>query len=249
MQSYWPLAWVMSVGGCFRYLEEAKAREPIHGEGNILANLTFVLDSLVSLELSHSSNSPYAPLLRSLLQELNQAKQSASLGAANAQRLSDLARRLWLTVSAEAQARLMCMATNTRFKTEFLLNVAALLEAGNFASLPDICQSDLSEAGACLAFGRPTAAAFHALRAAEAVIRLIYSKRIENAPDHIVWKLALDRLAGSDVPSSVLANFDNLRRNYRNPTDHPDTVFNLEQAQAVFGLCLTAIDQAHSYCV
>ena len=47
-------------------------------------------------------------------------------------------------------------------------------------SLPPIAQFDFGEAGKCIAFERPTAAAFHILRATEGVLRFYYIRMIRH---------------------------------------------------------------------
>ena len=44
-------------------------------------------------------------------------------------------------------------------------------------------------------------------------------------------------------PESLLSNLDNIRVSYRNPTQHPDAVYDIHMAQDLFGLCIDVVNQ------
>jgi len=36
---------------------------------------------------------------------------------------------------------------------------------------------------------------------------------------------------------------DNIRRSFRNPTQHPDKIYDIQEVQDLFGLCIDAINR------
>ncbi|MCH8069815.1 MAG: hypothetical protein IID16_11195, partial [Candidatus Marinimicrobia bacterium] len=44
-------------------------------------------------------------------------------------------------------------------------------------------------------------------------------------------------------PVELLDTLDRIRINFRNPTSHPDKIYDIEEAQDLFGLCVDAINR------
>src|SRR5262245_61046831 len=99
-------------------------------------------------------------------------------------------------------------------------------------------QDNIVQAGKCLAFEVPTAAAFHIFRAAESVMRLYYiaifgtipAKKLRN------WGAYLKNLkshGGADP--KILHSLEQIKELYRNPTIHPETKYTLEEALSLVG--------------
>jgi hypothetical protein len=114
-----------------------------------------------------------------------------------------------------------------------------------FSFLPEITQYDLNEAGKCIAFERPTAAAFHLLRGIEAVLRLFYCTliRTRRVPT-LVWGAMtqdLKQRTKTKRYTTLYNNLDNIRYSFRNPTQHPDAIYNIHEAQDLCPLCFEVI--------
>jgi len=104
---------------------------------------------------------------------------------------------------------------------------------------------DVKAAGRCLAFDVPTAAGFHVLRAAEAVMALYYThltgKQLPKQNRN--WAIYLKKL--SEVPRhsvKIHGALDHIRDNYRNPISHPEDTLTEGQAIMLFGLSLSVIE-------
>ncbi len=131
---------------------------------------------------------------------------------------------------------------------KLLNNVPSLLRPNVFSDLPEIAQHDLSEAGKCIAFERPTAAAFHLLRGTESVLRnfyciLIHQKRI---PPPLMWAnmvIDLRKRPKTKMHVTLYNNLDNIRLSYRNPTQHPEKTYDINEAQDLWSLCVEAINR------
>jgi hypothetical protein len=122
------------------------------------------------------------------------------------------------------------------------------MRTGTYGELPLLAAHDLNEAAICIAFERPTAAAFHALRSTEAVLRHYYScvvvtKRLRKP---WLWGPMLQELRKSrrvrKPNNAVLDHLSNIRSNFRNPTTHPEKIYDIEESQNLFGQCLSVIE-------
>lgn len=179
-----------------------------------------------------------------LLQEVDDA---SSLNEDGANRLSAIMSLLLETFDAEAQANLAYLVTDKRLDTNRLLNdISALLAPSVFDSLPSIAQYDITEAGKCIAYELPTSAAFHLLRGTEAVLRhfyLCYVKR--NRIKSQMWGPVVEALrkCKTPPPTPLTDNLDNIRKSFRNPTQHPDKIYDIQEVQDLFGLCVDVINR------
>ena len=104
---------------------------------------------------------------------------------------------------------------------------------------------DIQQAGRCLAFDLPTAAAFHLFRAVESVTHLLYD-RIKNSPQEdkqlIGWQAYINALKALQVvPSKVTDLLIGIKDHYRNPIAHPDATLTTDQANGLLPLAVTAI--------
>jgi hypothetical protein len=44
-------------------------------------------------------------------------------------------------------------------------------------------------------------------------------------------------------PSALLDELDNMRINYRNPTQHPDAIYDIHRAQDLLGVSIAVVNQ------
>jgi len=113
------------------------------------------------------------------------------------------------------------------------------------SSLPVQAKSDFDQAGKCIAFDVPTAAAFHLLRGTECVIKEYYElivpgpKRASSKMRNWGVYIRLMRDHGGDA--KVLSILDHMRDVYRNPVTHPEENYTDEGVQVLFGLCISAV--------
>lgn len=113
------------------------------------------------------------------------------------------------------------------------------------ASLPDLTKRDLDQAGKCMAFDVPTAAAFHLLRGTEAVIREYYLAVVpgpkQASPKMRNWGTYIRLLKNHDGDPKVIALLTHMKDMYRNPVIHPEEIYDDQRVQVLFGLCVSAI--------
>ncbi len=113
------------------------------------------------------------------------------------------------------------------------------------SSLPDQAKLDFDQAGKCMAFDVPTAAAFHLLRATEAVIRKYYDLVVPGPkkanPRMRNWGVYIKLLKDHGGDANVISLIDHMRDVYRNPVTHPEENYTDESIQVLFGLCISAV--------
>ncbi|MES2326911.1 MAG: hypothetical protein V4499_06220 [Pseudomonadota bacterium] len=111
------------------------------------------------------------------------------------------------------------------------------------AKVPE-AQGDLREAGKCIAFELPTAAAFHIHRATEAVLRRYWAAVTGGAArpkvrSMGVYLAALKKNGCGD--SKVIAALTQMTELHRNPTMHPEDTLTLDETIALLGMANSVV--------
>lgn len=129
-------------------------------------------------------------------------------------------------------------------------DIGKIFGEGVYEKLPSIAQYDFKECGLCLAFDRYTAAAFHILRGTEDVLKIYYSKLCKAVPKKSsTWGTFITtiskqaKLINPAPPEELLINLDNLRKYYRNTTQHPDKIYTSDEVQDLIGLCVKTVNE------
>lgn len=168
-----PISQYIWFGLFWRFLQDAQTGFHIHGENLVLANISRVLEGLESLGLLVTLRA--AKDLGELRDELQVMPAGSTLTAAQATNLQTLMNDLQRTLAAEAQGNFAYIVTDKRLDVRKLLARPQDLFAPDvFQNLPEVAKYDFAEAALCIAFERPTAAAFHLLRGTEDVLRTFY---------------------------------------------------------------------------
>ncbi|MEI8673864.1 hypothetical protein P4S52_20680 [Vibrio sp. SA48] len=147
---------------------------------------------------------------------------------------------------AEASTKKIFTLPSRRYTSEYLLNSPHnLLKQGNFDKLSELAKLDFTSSTRCIVFGESTAAAFHILRSTEDTLKQYYFlHRKQKRLTKPMWGNMVDQLRAkknNKPPSSLLDSLDMIRKNYRNPTQHPEATYTIDSAQDLFGVCLDAI--------
>jgi hypothetical protein len=234
-------------GTALRYLQDARAGWKVGStdEWYVRRNLEHFIEDLKKFDLPVSYQSTGD--LHKILGELRAVDDDdATLTAEQAAELNQEMLFVRKTLEAESRLSIAYIVTEKRLDVKKLVgNVAALMSQGVWAKLPDLARADLAEAGKCVAFELPTASAFHSLRATEGVLRHFYrgvikQKRLADP----MWGPMVEQMRQkkSNRPDDTLLDvLDRIRVNFRNPTNHPDAMYDIHEAQDVFLACLEAI--------
>jgi hypothetical protein len=84
------------------------------------------------------------------------------------------------------------------------------------------------------------------LRGAESVLRSFYCRLVKQKRVDLMWGPMLTDLRKrrkSRHYSVLLDNLDNIRRSFRNPTQHPEMTYTINEVQDLFGLCVDVVNR------
>jgi hypothetical protein len=171
-----------------------------------------------------------------------------ALSSGEAERLKEIMETLRPTLIAEAEGKVAFIASDKRIDVNKLLgNVAGLLAPDVHDAMSEVARYDFDEAGKCIAFERPTAAAFHLIRGTESVLRDYYCSTVKRSRvKNLMWGPMVEHLKKRKTgapPAGLLNNLDNIRVHFRNPTAHPEKVYDIDEAQDLFGLCAEVVNR------
>ncbi len=233
-------------GTALRFLQDAVNGVEVHGEGRILGNIDEFLRTLDEFGLIVTERA--ACQLRELREELVNQPEEHTLSPDEATRLRNIMDTLRPTLFAEASGKVAFIVSDKRVDVNKLLgNISALLSPNVYEALPEIARYDFDEAGKYIAFERPTAAAFHLLRGTESVLRdyscsVVKSNRVKT----LLWGPMVNHLRDrkkNPPPKGLLSNLDNIRVHLRNPTAHPEKIYDIDEVQDLFGLSVEIVNR------
>lgn len=130
--------------------------------------------------------------------------------------------------------------------SELIANAEIMFSKSIQAKLPQRAIHDIREAGKCLAFETPTAAAFHIVRAIESVILAYYCKVLGRTPPNRMrnWGVYIKSLRESGKADSKILDFlVHIKDNYRNPVSHPEAILSVEEVLVLLGVAIGAMTQ------
>lgn len=236
--------WQFGTG--FRYLQDAKEGYSIHGPNVVIGNIEALLRKLEELNLRVTIRA--AVDLRSLLKDLKATPGDSKLDVTQARKLSSTIRALRQTLEAELKGVNAYVVSPKRIDVERLVSDPASLFAPDvFTSLSELARFDISEAAKCIAFERPTAAAFHLMRATEEALRNYYCHFVRRDRLSVMtWGpmvQALQKHRHAKKHEVLNKNLDNIRTSFRNPTQHPDKIYDIHEVQDLWGLCVEVINR------
>jgi hypothetical protein len=117
-----------------------------------------------------------------------------------------------------------------------------IFPASVFGAIPQEAQTDIKEATRCLAFGLPTAVAFHILRAAESVMLAYFDVLSLTLPDERSWAAYIRALnTRRDLPDGLTARLGDLRKHERNELMHPAKFLKEDEAYDLFDYVKSAM--------
>lgn len=233
----------IQIGTSLRYLQDTEEGRPLKLRGHvgdILDNIKWTLDCLDQFGLPVTKRASVE--LQNFYNKRKNCKFGTDITSEQASELTKIITALRHTFTAEARGIFAYVVTDKRIDTNKLLNeVPALFSNRTFQLMPDIAQYDFVEAGKCIAYELPTAAAFHSLRGTESTLRFYYCKHIKRGRITVLlWRpmLAHLRKCRKPIPKILLDNLDNIAVNFRNPTAHPEYKYDISEVQDLFNLCV-----------
>jgi hypothetical protein len=234
-----PIFAYIHFGESLWYLREVREGKKI---GDILKEIDHVLGYLKEFHLPVTLRAAYN--LGALKDKFLKLDGDSVCTAQQATEVSTIMAKLEPTLVAESGGNIAFIVTDKRVDVNKLLHdVPSLLAPNVFDSLPDIARYDFVEAGQCIAFERPTAAAFHLLRATEGVLRQLYCLSVKRERVELMWGPMVKHLRQHKKPrfGPLLDHLDHIRLSFRNPTQHPEKIYDIQEVQDLFGLCVDVV--------
>lgn len=244
----------LTLGGRMRYLMGRSNQDLVFGDGFILDNLNEFKKDLSELGFTVSKNLynfKVLPIEKELLEIETLYNNKESEGRIIEKQANDLTHaiaEMENTVLAEAQTRIIATPIPRRFILNHLLeNHGEILGKGVYDLLTAQAQYDINQACKCIAFECPTAAAFHILRAIEECVRILfraYFPRGDSGRARGCLTSELKNKPKNPKPDDTLmAHLDHLRVRFRNPTDHPEKIYEIEEAEDLIHLAVDIINR------
>jgi hypothetical protein len=154
------------------------------------------------------------------------------------------------TLVAEAEGKNVFVVTEKRIDVEKLTNKPdTLLSSKVWISLPRVSAYDFANACKAIAFELPTAGAFHLLRCLEGTIGHYYLcviKRNRLPTKSRMWGPMIKQLREkkkNHPPKDLIEALDRIRISFRNPTSHPDKMYDSDEVQDLFGLVVDSLNR------
>ncbi len=239
----------INFGSNLEYLRMVKVGNGIHGEGRILENINTLLDIVDKSDFIVTKNGII--ILKIFREKLERTPDTHKLTSGEAGELFKIMEKLTFVVSAESKTKYAFFITEKRIDTKKLLfNMESLFAHDVFNVLTDSIQYDIKESGKCIAFECPTASAFHILRGLEGLLRVLANKLSPLVDtSHMNWGPLISHLKSLNISeiSILLDSLDRIRDNYRNPTNHPEKIFNIEETQDLFNMCVGVVNDIVGY--
>lgn len=203
---------------------------------------------LTSLDLQVTS--VVAEELRGLTEKLRSSSDENVLPTL-AEKIMAEALKLDPGLDAELGLKKAYVLTKKRYPLESLLGKASeLLGAGVHDTLSDHAKRDYQLACLQVALSQPTAAAFHLMRMLEEQVKALYfafkkTKRL----DKPMWGPMISQLRSKKAPkpsAKLLDHLDGMRVHFRNPTQHPQAFYTIDEAQDLLNQTITAINMINA---
>jgi hypothetical protein len=235
------------IGGRLRYLIQAKEGYPLYSLSHdaVLDNMKKLSHDIHTHQFKTTKSSKSFNDFNNLLREWENRPPDYTLDKYDVTELNKICKNIEEIILSECRDKIVFKVLDKRIDPQKLLfKPPSLLPQEVYSKLPQIAQYDFSQACQCIAFDLPTAAAFHLMRCIEGSLRKYYTNLTGNDAKGLVWGgiiKQLHSLTSNQPPKEVLDVLDNIRDNYRNPTQHPDAVYDIEQVQTLFGICTAAL--------
>ena len=219
---------------------------PVHGENSLVGAIDEFFAYLRDLDLRVTERA--TDRLRKIREKIKSLPADTKTDAALAAEVTAALNFLDTTLDAELAMRTAYLPTPKRFDLDSLLVTPKnLLGEDVYVSLPDIARFDFFYACRCIAFELPTAAAFHLMRCTEAVLRLYYNSLVlRNRITNPMWGPIIDHLRKkrqNPPPKALLDHLDNIRNNFRNPTQHPEARYTSDEAQDLLSTTVDVVNR------
>lgn len=217
-------------------------------KANAERSLQEFLNKLEELELVVTQRIAYK--LQKIFETIQNSEQT-EIDQATASKIKDELHRLDPSLDAELQLKSTYILTKKRYGLDSLLTRQDdLLGKGVYEQLSETAKRDFRLACLQIALNQPTAAAFHLMRCAEDHVRKLYRCfKKTNRTENPNWGQITRELTSKRAPKpskKLIDHLDGIRFNFRNPTQHPEVFYTIDDAQDLLNQTITAINMIHA---
>lgn len=236
----------MEIGTSLRYIQDLSVGNHIIIKDGPRDNIKRLLKNMEDLGLEVTSRGSYE--LKGFLKKLDSIETDRVFTKEEINQLKEIINIIRHIMTAECQGLFAYITTDKRYDVTKLSDKMEKIFAPNiFSNLPDLAQFDFSEAGKCIVFERSTAAAFHILRATEVIVRIYYKRYFRKKPNGKTWGQLLNELKSKKSgkkPNAITVNhLINIKDSFRNPTQHPDKVYDIQEVQDLLSVCIDVVNK------
>ncbi len=184
--------------------------------------------------------------LKILQKELSKSKED-EITKVLSKKIETQIERIDIVLDAELKLKEAFQLTDKRYSLKKLLyRPQNLLAKDVFDRLNDHTKKDFHLACGQIAFSMPTGAAFHLMRALEEQVKALYFHfKKTGRLSRPMWGPMVQQLRNKRNPKpsdKLLDLLDSIRIHYRNPTQHPDLFYNIDEAQDLLNQTISAIN-------
>jgi hypothetical protein len=238
------------LGTALRYLQDCQSGWPIKATAEsrgmyVLENIELFLEELDDLKLFVTKRASID--LKIFLEKINKIDDN-NLSNRDALELNKIMTEIRPTFKAECEGIYAFYTSDKRFTIQKLTeNIDSLFAPKVFNKISKIAIHDYSEAGFCIAFERPTAAAFHILRATEDILRDYYKKFFREKIVIKNWGQLTNELrnkkTGKKPDDHVVNQLIHIKNSFRNPTQHPEKIYDIHEVQDLLSLSIDIVNR------
>jgi hypothetical protein len=254
-ETEWTLWKLMKVGKALLRVQNAAYKWPITKSKDenppAVDCIEAILNAVeeIGIDDEFESLKPYITALKDLKAKWESEKKL--IVNDDVKELRNTARELEEYLEVAADGYLIFVPTELGFEAKNYASasgIKSIIDGEVFPELPNIARQDLEEAGRCIAFEAPTAAACLILRAVEATLKC-YCCALIGAPlpedcktwgdilQHIDQQGKVNSIELSSETRKLQKNLLTLLTKYRNPTMHPQETYELGKVKDLLKIC------------
>lgn len=245
------------LGGRLAYsrISAIGANPPYGGKNHIKVALENAFEVIDELDLKVTKNVSID--LQEFKRELDEkiisippSKKLSTLNTQDARKLADYLRTLERVARAEISERTAFFPAEKRYSADFLYaNIGEIIGKTTYERLSDNARRDIESAGKLILLEQPTASAFHIMRACECTLKQLYKSVVKRGrKDPAMWANMVQHLVDkSELDEAQKGTLDIFRKGFRNPTAHPDTFYDIDQAQDMLATTAQLLNQLTSH--
>lgn len=216
-----------------------------YGKAEAIKLLEGFFLSVNKLELSVTQNA--CKKLLNLKKEVEEIGDEDVIAKPLSEKIKIEMDRIDIVLDSELDLKVAYQLTDKKYSLKKLLdNQGALLGKDVYSSLEDTTRKDFDLACVQIALSQPTAAAFHLMRSLEYKLKVLYFHfKKTNRLAKPMWGPMVNQLRTkrNPKPSSKLLDYlDSIRVHYRNPTQHPELFYSIDEAQDLLNQTISALN-------